>query len=119
MAIDPSIALAVRSPQIAPLEIQTPLEKFQKVLTLQSLMRQGQMGQMQLENEQLQLNQARQVAQERAGLAKYLTDLNAPQAPQADGTPAAPRQLDYGYVMRNFSNVGPAFLEAQHKAKTA
>jgi len=50
MAIDPSIALGVHPPQLAPLEIQTPLERFGKVLSLQNLMRQGEMGQLELEN---------------------------------------------------------------------
>jgi hypothetical protein len=60
MAIDPSISLGFRPPQIAPLEIQTPLERFGKILTLQNLMRQGQMGDIQLQTGQMQLEQARQ-----------------------------------------------------------
>jgi hypothetical protein len=60
MAIDPSISLGVRPPQIAIPEIQTPLERFGKILTLQNLMRQGQMGDIQLQTGQMQLEQARQ-----------------------------------------------------------
>ena len=59
MAIDPSISLGVRPPVIAPLQIQNPLEQYGKVQSLRNLMQQGQLGQLnvqqtQLENEALQ-----------------------------------------------------------------
>src|SRR4030095_13127011 len=62
MAIDPSISLAVRPPVIAPLEIQTPLEKFAKVLSLRNLMNQGQLGQLGLQTKQLELQEAQRQA---------------------------------------------------------
>src|SRR5262245_4879444 len=49
MAIDPSISLGYRPPQFQMPEIQTPLERFAKVLSLQNLMRQGQMGDIELQ----------------------------------------------------------------------
>jgi hypothetical protein len=76
MAIDPSISLGFRPPQIAPLEIQTPLERFGKILTLQNLMRQGEMG-------QLQLEQARTAAEQQKSLAKLMQDYYTGQQPTA------------------------------------
>ena len=65
MAINPEIALGVRPPVIQPLQIQSPLEQFAKVQTLRNLMTQGQLGQLNLEQTQLE-NQALQEKQRRA-----------------------------------------------------
>lgn len=68
MAINPEIALGFRPPQLAPLpNIQSPLDRYQKMLTLRHLMQQGQLGQMnieqtQLENEALREKQRRTAA---------------------------------------------------------
>lgn len=64
MAIHPGVALGFRPPQLAPLEIQSPLDRYQKMLTLRHLMQQGQLGQMNieqtgLENEALREKQRR------------------------------------------------------------
>ena len=73
MAIDPSISLAVRPPVIPPLQIQTPLEKFAKVQTLRNLMGQGQLGQLNIQQTQLE-NEALQEKQRRAaGVANLFT----------------------------------------------
>lgn len=121
MAINPEIALGVR-PFVAPqLDIPSPVEQFGKVLTLQNLMQQRQAGALQLENQQLQLQQARQQAQERADLGKYLQDLRSGSntgAAGPGGASAAPA-FDYGEIMRRFPTLGPGIVKAHHDAATA
>ena len=64
MALNPEISLGVRPPVIQPLQIQNPLEQFAKVQSLRNLMTQGQLGQLNLEQTQLE-NQALQEKQRR------------------------------------------------------
>src|SRR5215471_7683495 len=49
MALDPSIALGVRSPQVD-VQIPQPLQQFGQILSLQGLMQQGQLRQAQMAN---------------------------------------------------------------------
>lgn len=77
MAIDPSISLAVRPPVIAPLQIQTPLERFAKVQTLRNLMGQGQLRELQMLQAQQELEQNRQAAQNEANFRALYADPNA------------------------------------------
>ena len=70
MAIDPSISLAVRPPVIPPLQIQTPLEKFAKILSLRNLMTQGQLGQLGLQTKQLELEQLQREREQQERIAK-------------------------------------------------
>jgi len=94
MAIDPSISLGYRPPQFQMPEIQTPLERFAKVLSLRNLMTQGEMG-------QLQLEQARVAAEQQRGLAalmqNYHTGQQTPTAPAEAPiqTPVAPPEGSY------------------------
>jgi len=53
--IDPSIALGVRPPQIAPVEIETPLERYGKILSLRGLMQRGELTDLQLQQERQQM----------------------------------------------------------------
>lgn len=69
MAIDPSIALAVRPVQIPQFNIQSPVDRLAQVLSLRNLMTQGQLGQLGLQEKTLQLQLLQQGAQERANLA--------------------------------------------------
>lgn len=71
MAIDPSIALAYRPPQIA---TANPLEMMGQVLNLHHLMQQGEMG-------ALQLKQAQVEFQERQNIADLMRRFSAGQAP--------------------------------------
>jgi hypothetical protein len=66
--IDPSISLAVRPPVIAPLQIQTPLEKFAKIQTLRNLMGQGQLRELQMQEAQLGLQQTQKGIQQEESL---------------------------------------------------
>jgi len=77
MAIDPSISLQVRPPVIPVPEIQSPLDRFTKVLTLQNLMTQGQSGQLGLQSQQLQLQERqRQIDEEDKLRQLYSTNPN-------------------------------------------
>ena len=64
MALNPEISLGVRPPAIAPLQIQDPLQQYAKAQTLRNLMTQGQIGQLNVEQTQLE-NQALQEKQRR------------------------------------------------------
>ncbi len=96
MAIDPSISLGYRPPQFQMPQIQTPLERFAKVLSLQNLMRQGQLGDIQLQTGRLNLEQLQQGLQEKKEFADYIRNEIAksqqpqPAAPAALPTPALP-----------------------------
>jgi len=57
MAIDPTISLGVRPPAIQPLQIQSPLDQFAKVLSLRNLMTENQSGQLGLQTQQLALQE--------------------------------------------------------------
>jgi hypothetical protein len=72
MAIDPSISLAVRPPVIAPLQIQTPLEKFAKIQTLRNLMGQGQLAQLNIQQTQLENQALQRNAQEAQTLGSWM-----------------------------------------------
>lgn len=54
MALDPSISLGIRPPVIPLPEIQSPLDRFAKVLSLRNLMTQGESQQLQLQQQQQQ-----------------------------------------------------------------
>lgn len=86
MAIDPSIALAFRSPEITAQPVG-PLQLTGQYLSLQNMMRQGQM-------QELQLQQAQQEWQERMALSQliqqqYLNPGNAAPATATAMPPAA------------------------------
>ena len=77
MAINPEISLGVRPPVIAPLQIQSPLEQFGKVLTLRNLMQEQQSGQIGLQANQLKLQQEQKGIQEDAAIRQlYATNPN-------------------------------------------
>ena len=81
MAIDPSIALGVRPPAIPVPEIQTPLDRFAKVLSLRNMMTQGESGQLGLQSKQLEFQQLQQQMQDEAKLRQlYTTNPNPTQA---------------------------------------
>src|SRR5262245_36317419 len=83
MALDPSIALSYRPPQFQMPQIQTPLERFAKVLSLQNLMRQGQLGDIQLQTGRLNLEQLQQGVREKQEFADYLrNEIAKSQQPQ-------------------------------------
>src|SRR5262245_14293357 len=83
MAIDPSISLGYRPPQFQMPEIQTPLERYAKVLSLQNLMRQGQLGDIQLQTGRLSLEQLQQGVREKLDFANYLRNqITGSQQPQ-------------------------------------
>ena len=89
MAIDPSISLAVRPPVIAPLQIQTPLERFAKILSLRNLMTQGQLGQLGLQTHQLELRKLQQEMEGQDRINKILAARSAAAAP-LQTAPAVP-----------------------------
>ena len=72
MALDPQIALGVRPPVIQPLQIPNPLEQFAKVQSLRNLMTQGQLGQMNLEQTQLENEAKQRQAQEEQSLGSWM-----------------------------------------------
>jgi hypothetical protein len=77
MPIDPSISLGVRPPVIQPLQIQSPLEQYGKVLTLRNLMQEQQSGQLGLQAQQLKLQQEQKGIQEDANIRQlYATNPN-------------------------------------------
>jgi len=99
--IDPNIILSLRQPQYQRPEIQTPLERFGKVLTLQNLMRQGQLGDIQLQTGRLNLEQLQQGVREKLDFANYLRNeitrsqqpQTMPTSPQQPGTPTGTTQF--------------------------
>ena len=79
MPIDPSIPLSIRP---AAVPAYDPLEQYGKVLTLKGLMQQGNIRDIQLQSEkvglaqaQLQLDQARRLAQEQQWLSGHMADV--------------------------------------------
>src|SRR5215471_3295839 len=121
MAIDPQIALGVRSPQIN-VDIPSPIQQFATVMSLRDMMTRQQMGQMQLQQAQLGLQQAQADAQERQGLADWYRSKMTP-APAAPGAPqAAPWQMssnDYGEIMAKFPLRGPGIVKGHAEAAKA
>ena len=88
MAIDPSISLGYRPPQFQMPEIQTPPERYAKVLSLQNLMRQGQMGDIQLQTGRLNLEQLQLEARQQAELTQHIqNEIRKQQQPQGAVTP--------------------------------
>jgi len=79
MALDPSISLGVRPVQV-PVDIPQPFQQLGQVLSLQGLMQQRQAGNLQLQQQMLQLQQAQRVAEEQKAIAAlYGKWANAPQ----------------------------------------
>ena len=72
MAIHPGVALGFRPPQLAPLDIQSPLDRYQKMLTLRHLMQQGQLGAQNIEQTQLENEALRQKAQDEQSLGSWM-----------------------------------------------
>jgi hypothetical protein len=73
MAIDPSISLGIRPPVIPVPDIQSPLERFAKVLSLRNLMTQGESNQLGLQSQQLQLQQQQQQMSDEQKLRQLYT----------------------------------------------
>src|SRR4030095_8400154 len=88
MSLDPSIPLGVRPVVLPPLQIQTPLEQFGKILSLRNLMTQGEAGQLGLQTQQLQFEQLQRDMQERQDLANWLHLKLTQPAPGAAVAPA-------------------------------
>jgi hypothetical protein len=59
MALNPNISLQVQPPQIPQIEIQSPLDRFQKVQTLRGLMEQGQLRALQMQRVKQEIEEAR------------------------------------------------------------
>src|SRR5215471_12868372 len=91
MAIDPSIALGVRVPQID-ISIPSPIQRFATIMSLRDMMTRQQMGQMQLQEAGLQLQQAQQMAKERQAIADWYRQQPAPDA-NAPGGGVQPWEL--------------------------
>lgn len=68
MALTPGIALGYRPPALQPLDIQSPLERFGKVLTLRGMMEQQQLRGLQMQGAQQELEQNRRANE---GLAEF------------------------------------------------
>lgn len=68
MALDPSIALGYRPPQVN-VEVPHPLEQFGQILTLRDLMQRGQMNQYDLQTKLLNLQQLQRTMQEQQDYA--------------------------------------------------
>ena len=107
MALDPSISLAVRPPDIPPLQIVNPVQQFGQILSLRNLMTQGQSGQLELQSQALKLQQMQREMQEQQDYANFLKQSLNPGgtalpaqaagppplgAPQAGGGAIAPPQ---------------------------
>lgn len=101
MALDPSIALAYRPPQVN-VDVPSPIQQFGQILSLRNLMQQGQTGQLELQTKMLQLQQIQQAVQERKNLADLFQNPQTqtpspaaaplvPSAPVQTPTPAAPQ----------------------------
>src|SRR5215471_18705489 len=91
MPLDPNIPLSVARPAIA---IEDPLETYGKVLTLGGLMQQQQIRKLEMQNEQLKLDQARALVQERQNLANYFN----PPSPSAAAPD--PERMLWGFPAR-------------------
>src|SRR5215471_12752939 len=117
MAIDPQIALGVRSPQIN-VDIPSPIQQFATVMSLRDMMTRQQMGQMQLQQAQLGLQQAQQQAKERQALADYYQSLQTPATPGTQ--PAGPGQgIDYAHLMTIAPNLAPGIIKSHSDALQA
>lgn len=78
MALNPEIALGVRPPVLQPLQIQSPLERFGKVLTLRNLMQNQQLGQMNVEQTRLENEALRRTAQDEQTLGSWMKQNQRP-----------------------------------------
>jgi len=76
MALDPSIALGVRPPQIN-IDVPSPIQQAATIMSLRDMMTRQQMGQTQLQQANLQLEQAQQMADERRRMAQYFANPQA------------------------------------------
>jgi hypothetical protein len=87
MALDPQISLGVRPPVLQPLQIQSPLERYGKVLTLRGLMEQQQLRGLQMQGAQQELAAGERKAQEderrRQAIAKFQARFAGGQQPTA------------------------------------
>lgn len=96
MALDPQIALGVRPVALPPVEIQTPLERFGKILSLRNLMTQGEMGQLQLQQLQQQIQRQKNITDFFATLDKQQQQtqpqLAIPAAPTVQPPVTAPSE---------------------------
>ena len=72
MALDPSISLAVRPPDIPPLQIVNPVQQFGQILSLRNLMTQGQMGGLDIQAKTLAVQQMQREMQEQQDYANFL-----------------------------------------------
>src|SRR5215831_10496376 len=86
--INPNIALAARAPDIQ-IAVPNPIQQFGQILSLGDLMQRGQLGNIQIQEAQLALENARLIADERRRMGPYFA--NPPQAAAA-GTMLAPSQ---------------------------
>lgn len=78
MALDPQIALGVRPPVLQPLQIQSPLERYGKVLTLRGMMQNQQLGQMNVEQTRLENEALRRTAQDEQTLGSWMQQNQRP-----------------------------------------
>ena len=88
MALDPSISLAVRPPDIPPLQIVNPVQQFGQILSLRNLMTQGQSGQLELQSQALKLQQMQREMHEQQDYANFLKQSLNPGGTAPAGTPA-------------------------------
>src|SRR5262249_48267830 len=91
MPIDPSIALQFRLPQIAPPQMATPLEQFGKMLPLRELMQRGQLGALQLQQQQMAIQEQRNLANLFSNIYGGTQPAPAP-VPETPGAAAVPTQ---------------------------
>lgn len=134
MAIDPSIALGYRPPQVN-IDIPSPIQQFGQVMSLRQMMDQSKVRQMQMQEAQMDLQQKQRDMQEKQALADFLTRAQGgaqsqpAQTPAATppgsaslgqmmtGTPSAPAPsqqiggLHIGEILRVAPNLGPAFIK--------
>lgn len=87
MALNPEISLGVRPPALQPLQIQSPLERYGKVLTLRGMMEQQQLRGMQMQGAQQELAAGERKAQEderrRQAILKFQARFAGGQQPTA------------------------------------
>lgn len=86
MALNPNISLQVQPPQFAAPQIASPLEQYQKVLTLRNLMAQGQLGQLNLEQTRLENQALQRTAADEQAARQLLSRPDAPTEPEIYGT---------------------------------
>lgn len=89
MALDPSIALGYRPPQVN-VEVPHPLQQFGQILSLRNMMQQGQLFPLELQAKELALKQAQLAYQQDLGLANMFTHPEAGTAPAPLVAPVTP-----------------------------